>query len=122
MKRHENGRFSEVKETPALPQVKISPDHCAFCFNRSGIYRNFLKSLGESPLIRYFFTACTFISNFCFPKGRKTGFLPITFVVLLITYSSSDFAWFTTLSLVCCSFMKILNDFDPRQMLLPLLL
>ena len=32
VKHHGNGCFSEVKKTPALPQVKISSDHCASCF------------------------------------------------------------------------------------------
>ena len=72
MKRQENGCFSELKETPALPQVKISSDLCAFCFHWFGICQNLRKTLGESVIIRYVFTVCSFTRNVCCLKGRKT--------------------------------------------------
>jgi hypothetical protein len=28
-----HGCFSELEQTPPLPRVKISSDHCAFCFH-----------------------------------------------------------------------------------------
>ena len=61
MKHHENGCFSELEETPALPQVKISFNLHAFCFHWSGICQSLRKSLGESVIIRYFFTSCMHI-------------------------------------------------------------
>ena len=83
--------FSELKETPALPQVKISSDLCAFCFHRSSKCQNLQKLLRKCVIIRYVFTVCLFIQKLCCSKGRKSGLLPITFIAFVVTYSPSDF-------------------------------
>ena len=64
--------FSELEEAPALPRVKVLSNLCAFCFHWSGICQNYQKSLEESVIIRYLFTACTFIRKLYGSKGRKT--------------------------------------------------